>query len=104
MSESGDRNGVVDEREDFARLERAVGKLLAERKQLVARASRAEARIRDVEALLRRFTTGDEDPAEWRSRLETLQRENAELRERLDGGRESVERLLARIQFLEESQ
>ena len=104
MSESGGHNDLAGEREEFARLETAVGRLLAERERLVARAAKAEARIRDVEALLRRFTTGDEDPAEWRSRLETLQEENGELRERLEEGREAVERLLAQIRFLEESQ
>jgi hypothetical protein len=36
---------------------------------------RAEARVTEVEALLRRFTTGDEDPADLeRSRLRELRR------------------------------
>jgi hypothetical protein len=38
------------------------------------------------------------------SRLRALEEENADLRSRIDQGREGVERLLAKIRFLENQQ
>jgi predicted RNase H-like nuclease (RuvC/YqgF family) len=100
------KSGVADEagsdRQAMARLEAAVGRALKQLESLRSRADGAEARVRDVEALLRRFTRGDDDPARLLERLRIAERENGELRDRLDRGREGVERLLARIRFLEE--
>ncbi|TVP74496.1 MAG: hypothetical protein EA352_10675 [Gemmatimonadales bacterium] len=100
MSTSGEAER--QEREALSLLERAVGRLLAEMEAHEVRTRRAEARVRDVEALLRRFTRGDADPARLQERVGELEEENQELRRRLDEGRESVDRLLARIRFLEE--
>lgn len=64
--------------------------------------ARAEGRVRDLEGLLARFARGEEDPAGLARRLEGLREENDELRRRLTEGAEGVDRLLARIRFLEE--
>jgi predicted RNase H-like nuclease (RuvC/YqgF family) len=100
VSESVDVEGL--ERKALSEVEGAVGRLLEEMKRLEARTQRAETRVRDVEALLRRFTRGDEDPAQLQRTVSGLQEENEELRSRIEEGREAVERLLARIRFLEE--
>jgi hypothetical protein len=42
------------------------------------------------------------DPAEMSRRIEALQAENRDLRERLDQARERVRRLVERLRFLEE--
>ncbi len=87
---------------DFTRLETAVARLLERMDGLRERTRAAEARVQDVEELLRRFTRGDDDPARLVERLKATERENADLRARLEQGREGVERLLARIRFLED--
>ena len=45
---------------------------------------------------------GSANPADMHTRLKSLEVENADLTRRLDDGREGVERLLAKIRFLEE--
>ena len=102
MSESEARPAEATERESLIRLEAAVGRLLDEALEVGARARRAEARVRDLEVLLRRFTTGGADPAALQARISSLEEEGAELRRRLTEGRSGVERLLSRIRFLEE--
>lgn len=99
---SPDADETLAERQALARLEAAVGQALERVEALGRRATIAEARVRDLEELLRRFTRGDDDPARLVDRLRILQDENEGLRDRLNQGREGVERLLARIRFLEE--
>ena len=55
-----------------------------------------------LETLLMSFQTGSERPDRMQERLDQLEAENRDLRARIMHGRESVERLLARIQFLED--
>lgn len=100
MSKSGADEAM--ERSALSEVETAVGRLLEEMDLLRERTLRAETRVRDVEALLRRFTRGDEDPARLQRRAGELETENDELRARIVEARETVERLLARIRFLEE--
>lgn len=91
----------ADERAAFARLERAVGRLLDRLETTTMRAETAEARAEEMGALVQRFT-GDEGEAErLLSRLERLEADNEELRGRLMRGRDGVDRMLARIRFLE---
>ena len=85
-------------------LEAAVERALAALDRLRDRAERAERRSAELEHLLGAFQSGDENPAAMKSRLNRLEAENRELHERLDRGREGVERLLARIRFLEDQQ
>jgi chromosome segregation ATPase len=88
-------------RERLAALEGAVQALLS--RVAEAEASRAEAQARrdEVEGLLREMSEGDADQAEMAKRLEALEAENEELRHRIDEGLAGVDRLLARIRFLE---
>lgn len=84
----------------FARLEGAVGQLLDRLARLRGRAEAAEARNAELTQLVQRFT-GDEDAGRLLSRLESLEEENTELRSRVERGRAGVERMIARIRFLE---
>lgn len=98
-------NQGAEERPDLvahARLRVAVERLLELVRLQGDRAVRAEGRVRDLEGLLARFARGEEDPARLARGLEALREENEELRRRLGEGAEGVERLLARIRFLEE--
>lgn len=100
MSESVE--GETTDRQALSRLERAVGELLEDAERLEIRYSRSEARVQDVENLLRRFTKGEDDPARLLRRVAELEEENDLLKDRIREGRAGVERLLARIRFLED--
>ena len=90
------------ERQALLRLEGAVGRLLDEMEILRARIRREEGRVAEAEALMRKVTRGALDPAELERRVRELDAENADLRARIGEGKEGVERLLARIRFLED--
>lgn len=100
MSKRGD-NGGPPEKQAFDALERAVNELLGHLEDMDERLVASEARGSELGEVVRRFT-GDEGEADRiLTRLHTLEEENADLRRRLDQGREGVDRLLAKIRFLE---
>lgn len=101
MSKPGDESGPADERAAFGRLERAVGRLLDRLETTTMRAEAAEARAEEMGTLLKRFTADEGEAERLLSRLERLERENTELRGRLQEGRDGVDRMIARIRFLE---
>ena len=86
----------------FNAVEAAVERALTRLRQSEAHAQAADERSAELETLLERMASGEESPAQMSDELTRLQKENADLRERLDQGRAGVERLLARIRFLEE--
>jgi hypothetical protein len=88
--------------EAFDRLEAAVDAALARVERLQGELGAARAQAGEMQTLLRKFTGGEEDPAQLLSRLQRLEDENGVLTERLRKGREGVQKLLARIRFLEE--
>lgn len=90
------------EREPLVRLEEAVQRAVRRIDGLEVRLREARERASELEELLRSFQTGDEEPAEMKARLEAVEAANADMRDRLARGRDAVERLLARIRFLEE--
>lgn len=90
------------ERDAFAELDTAVSRTLERLEEMERQVREARDRTAELERLLERFQTGDDDPAEMASRADRLAEENRALKERLARGRESVERILARIRFLEE--
>lgn len=102
MSDSGEANADRTDRQALARLESSVTRILEETARLRAGSRRAEARILELEALLRRFAKGDEDPAQLQARVTRLEAENHELKKRIRKGRDGVERLISRIRFLED--
>lgn len=81
-----------------AQVKEAVERLQA----LRLRAEAAERRSAELQSLLSRFTDDDAAAARALTRLGALEAENAQLRERLEQGRAGVERMMARLRFLED--
>ena len=84
------------------RLAEAVADAVQEIESLRARLAQAEARVGESDELLREFVGGKQDPADLARRLNQLEEENKALRARIEDGRASVERVLAKIQFMED--
>jgi seryl-tRNA synthetase len=95
-------SGQPPQRAALLELERRVAEALEQLRTLRTRAQEAEARSREYAELLKRFTADGDEPGRLLTRVESLEGENADLRGRLDTGREGVERMLARLRFLEE--
>ena len=102
MSRLEDKVNDSPERAALKRLDGAVQSALGQVKELTDRARTAEARSRELEALLDRFSRGGENPGAYMERLRALEEENGDLQGRLANGRETAERLLAKVRFLEE--
>ena len=83
-------------------LERKVAEALDQFRAFRVRAHEAEARSAEYGEMLKRFSADGSEVGRLLTRLETLERENQDLRNRLEQGREGVERMLARLRFLEE--
>ena len=89
---------------DWQRLESSLQRLLREFESLQNRSADAEARVKQLEAALRNSSTsaGDLDPVALANRVSLLEQENRFLARRLDRARESMMRISARLQFLDE--
>lgn len=85
----------------FARLEDAVGELLTRLAETRVRAHAAEQKSAELAELVQRFTGDEQEAEQLMTRLKTLETENEDLRSRLARGRDGVERMIARIRFLE---
>ena len=101
MSSTGG-NGEQPDRVAFSELEGAVGTVLKQLSVAQARAEEAEAKSAEMEEIVRRFTGDEGEAGRLLSQLSALQTENEDLKKRLDTGREGIDRLLAKIRFLEE--
>jgi len=88
----------------FDALEHAIDEVLDRLAWLHERAALAEEKGEDLQNLLHRFTGAEVDPAQMIARLRKLEVENADLLSRLEQGRATVDRLLAKIKFLEGQQ
>ena len=103
MSRPEDKNPVRSwDQEAFDRLEAAAEAASARLESLKVELRTSAAKAAEMETLLRKFTGGEEDPSDLLSRLQRLEDENGVLTERLRKGRDGIQRLLARIRFLEE--
>jgi predicted nuclease with TOPRIM domain len=101
-------NGAAPDEAAFERLESAVARLMAayaeESSKVSAertRADAAEARTGELAELVKRFTGDEAEAGLMMTRLKDLEQENADLRSRLERGRDGVDRMIARIRFLE---
>lgn len=83
-------------------LDKVVVRTIEELKSFRQRALEAERRSAELEALLKSFESGKETLGSMKQRLTRLEDENRDLRLRVGHGRETVERMLARIGFLED--
>lgn len=100
MSNNADKEANPD-RVAFAELEKAVGSVLQELSRAKARAAEAEARSAEFESIVKRFTGEGADAGKILARLADLESENEDLRSRIDAGREGVDRILAKVKYLE---
>ena len=100
MSKSGDKAAPPEELA-FDVLERAVTKALAHMEAMEGRLAEAEAKSAELAEVVARFTGDEEEAGRVLTRLRDLEEENGDLRRRLVEGREGVDRLLAKIRFLE---
>jgi hypothetical protein len=94
-------NGGAPESEAFDALERAIGQTLDRIQALSDRVAASEARGAELGEVVKRFTGDEGEAGRILTRLKGLEEENVDLRTRLDQGREGVDRLLAKIRFLE---
>jgi len=87
---------------EWDRAERAVRRLLEDRDAWQRRATLAENRVRELEGALRDVSAGTLDPLQLSRHAQMLETENRRLLERLSQARETVERIIDRIDFAEE--
>ena len=99
MSEPGD--SAQSPEDGFSRLQEAVDRLVEELGRARSRANAAETKTAELAKLVERFTGNEVEARELVSRLKSVEEENEDLRNRLEQGREGVERMIARIRFLE---
>ena len=92
----------VSPEQALERLEKAVTAALEQVEQLKGEVVRMHAQGEALEGLLKGVTSGEEGPREMIEKLHLLEEENHDLRGRLDQGRAGVDRILARVKFLEE--
>ena len=102
MSNNVSENVSVTPAAAIKRLRAAVTVAVGEVERLRSEVARMEAQGDELEGLIRGVTSGERSPRELIDRISILEEENRDLRSRLDQGREGVERLLARVRFLEE--
>jgi len=100
VSNSGD-NGARSARDAFAELEGAVNHALDRLSAMTERAEAAEKKSAELNELMRRFSGSPEQAGDVLTRLKRLEDENADLKGRLEKGRAGVDRLLAKVRFLE---
>lgn len=97
-------NGDQPERAALDALEGAIGDVLDRLTWLHERVALSKDKSEELEELLRRFTGNEVDAGQIVDRLRSLEAENADLRNRIDQSRAGVDRLLAKIRFLESQQ
>ena len=83
-------------------LEAAVRRLIAEIRDVRQSVADAQARADRSDQLLRQFVDGSQDPGALSQRVAEVEAENAQLRRRIEGGRERIDQILASIRFLED--
>ncbi len=88
---------------DWDRLELVVRRLMDDHDTWRRRALTAEKRNRELETTLAEISAGRLDPAEVSARARSLERENRVLAKRMQNARDIIERILDRIEFVEEN-
>lgn len=106
MSSSGSKRKISPDgaspNQAVKRLEKAVTAALEQVERLEGEVVRMHTQGEALEGLLKGVTSGKEGPREMIDKLQILEEENRDLRSRLDQGRAGVDRILARVKFLEE--
>jgi seryl-tRNA synthetase len=87
---------------ELDRLELKVRDLLEAHDAWRRRTEAAEARVRELEQAMRGMTDGDLDPVALADQVRALEQRSNVLRERMQQAQEAVQRMLARLHFVEE--
>ena len=95
-------NGEGLEQAAFIELERIVDAALRHLGEVTRRAEMAEARNAEFESLIKRFAGDEGDAGQVLHRLAELEEDNENMRSRLEAGQVSVDKLIAKIRFMEE--
>ena len=95
-------NGEGLEQAAFIELERIVDAALRHLGEVTRRAEMAEDRNAEFEALIKRFAGDEGDAGKVLHRLAELEEDNENMRSRLEAGQVSVDKLIAKIRFMEE--
>ena len=95
-------NGEGLEQAAFIELERIVDAALRHLGEVIRRAEMAEDRNAEFEALIKRFAGDEGDAGQVLHRLAELEEDNENMRSRLEAGQVSVDKLIAKIRFMEE--
>ena len=96
------RRGANKPRVALDALEKAVAAALSEIQSLKDQLASSQAKNATAEAVLQKSTQNEGASLDLMDHLGVLQTENDDFRARLEQGREAVDRLLAKIRFLEE--
>ena len=100
MSNPADNEGQSVQ-EGFLVLEEAVDQAIDQLSTMSERIGLIEAKNTELAKLVERFTGDELEAGRIVTQVRELEAENTELRDRLVRGREGVDRLLTKIQFLE---
>ena len=95
-------NGEGLEQAAFIELERIVDAAVRHLGEVTRRAEMAEDRNAEFEALIKRFAGDEGDAGQVLHRLAELEEDNENMRSRLEAGQVSVDKLIAKIRFMEE--
>ena len=95
-------NGEGLEQAAFIELERIVDAALRHLGEVTRRAEMAEDRNAEFESLIKRFAGDEGDAGQVLHRLAELEEDNENMRSRLEAGQVSVDKLIAKIRFMEE--
>jgi len=101
VSNGGSRPGRARQPAEWDQLELAVRRLLDDYDHWRQRADAAERRIQELEDTLRRVADGSMNPVTLTLQVKSLEADNVALRDQLAHARANVERVLARLEFLE---
>ena len=86
----------------FVELEKVVNAALRHLEEVTRRAEKAESRNAELESLIKRFGGGEEDAGQVLHRLAQLEAENQDMHSLLEVGRAGIDKLIAKLRFLEE--
>lgn len=87
---------------ELDRLELKLRRLLEAHDAWRRRAELAESRVRELEKTIRDLASGNLDPVVLADEVRSLDERNRALRERMRLAQQSVQRMLARLQFAQE--
>ncbi|HIC63758.1 MAG TPA: hypothetical protein EYO91_05960 [Gemmatimonadetes bacterium] len=97
-------NGEGPEQTAFVELEKIVEAALRHLAEVTRRAEIAEDRNAEFETLIKRFAGDEGDAGQVLHRLARLEEDNEDMHSRLEAGQVSVNKLIAKIRFVEEGQ